>query len=125
MARRIRVKPGKAQSKIGLIVGIAFVILGVVVVIPIFGPFGILWTAVAGFIAFSHYKNAYSEEGMPTHEIIIDDNDNSYYSGTSTDASYDGEDIEAKLKKLESLYNQGLITGEEYDEKRKQILDEF
>ena len=35
------------------------------------------------------------------------------------------EDIEAKLMKLNSLYEQRLITKEEYDEKRKKILEEF
>ena len=35
------------------------------------------------------------------------------------------EDIEAKLIKLNSLYDQRLITKEEYDEKRKELLDEF
>ena len=35
------------------------------------------------------------------------------------------EDIEAKLIKLNSLYDQCLITKEEYDKKRKELLDEF
>lgn len=111
-SKKIKVKPGKTQSKLGFFVGIAFVLIGCVVVIPIFGPFGILWTAVAGFITYSHYKNAYTDEGMATHEILIDEDG-------------DKEDIEAKLKKLESLYNQGLITQEEYQEKRKEFLQEF
>ena len=37
----------------------------------------------------------------------------------------DGEDIEEKLIKLNSLYEQRLITKEEYDEKRKELLKEF
>lgn len=110
--KRIKVKPGKTQSKMGFFVGIVFILIGCLVVIPTFGPFGIFWTAVAGFIAYSNYKNAYSEEGMATHEIVIDDDEGA-------------EDIEAKLKKLESLYNQGLITQEEYQEKRKEFLNEF
>lgn len=113
--KRIKVRPGKTQSKFGVIVGVVFILIGCFVVIPIFGPFGILWTAGAAFITYSHYKNAYTEDGMPTHEIVIDDND----------SSNTGEDIEAKLKKLESLYNQGLITQEEYQKKRKEFLNEF
>lgn len=35
------------------------------------------------------------------------------------------EDIEAKLIKLNSIYDQRLITKEEYDEKRKELLNEF
>ncbi len=117
--KRIKVKPGKTQSRIGFAVGIVFVLIGCVVVIPTFGPFGILWTAVAGIIAFSHYKNGFSDKGVPTHEIVIED-------GMNTISSLEaGEDIEAKLLKLNSLYDQRLITKEEYDEKRKKMLDEF
>ena len=42
-----------------------------------------------------------------------------------TDTYDNGEDIEAKLIKLNSLYEQRLITKEEYDEKRKKLLEEF
>ena len=117
--KKIKVKPGKIQSKIGFIVGILFVIIGCVVVIPSGGLFGIIWTAVAGMIAFSHYKNAFSDEGIATHEIIVED-------GMNIISSHDSEeDIEAKLIKLNSLYDQRLITKEEYDEKRKKFLDAF
>lgn len=111
--KSVKVKPGKTQSKVGFAVGLIFVLIGCVVVIPTFGPFGILWTAVAAFIAYSHYKNGFTEEGFATHEIVIDD------------AEDESEDIEEKLKKLDSLYQQGLITREEYDEKRKEFLAEF
>lgn len=117
--KKIKVKPGKAQSRIGFIVGILFVILGVVVVIPTFGLFGLIWTGIAALIAFTHYKNGFSDEGVATHEIIIDD------GMDITERNADGEDIEAKLMKLNSLYEQRLITKEEYDEKRKELLDEF
>lgn len=117
--KKIKVKPGKTQSKIGFIVGILFVILGVVVVIPTFGLFGLIWTGVAAMIAFTHYKNGFSDEGVATHEIIIED-------GMDVTEIHDaGEDIEAKLMKLNSLYEQRLITKEEYDEKRKEFLKEF
>lgn len=71
--KKIKVKPGKTQSKMGFIVGILFVILGVFVVIPTFGLFGLIWTGVAAVIAFTHYKNGFSDEGVATHEIIIED----------------------------------------------------
>ena len=87
--------------------------------IPAFGPFGIIWTLIAGVITFSHYKNAFSDDGLATHEIIIEDGQN------VTPILDDGEDIEAKLIKLNSLYEQRLVTKEEYDEKRKELLKEF
>ena len=51
MSYRIGVKPGKAASVLGMIVGGIFLVLGVTIVIPTFGPFGLLWTAVAGAIS--------------------------------------------------------------------------
>lgn len=50
--KKIKVKPGKTQAKMGFVVGILFVILGCVVVIPTFGLFGVIWTGVAVMIAF-------------------------------------------------------------------------
>ena len=117
--KRIKVKPGKTQSKMGFIVGILFVVLGIFVVIPTFGLFGLIWTGVAAMIAFTNYKNGFSDEGVATHEIVIED-------GMEMTDTYDnGEDIEAKLIKLNSLYEQRLITKVEYDEKRKNLLEEF
>ena len=39
MRRRVSVKPGKGPSAMGFVVGLAFVVLGVVVVIPNAGLF--------------------------------------------------------------------------------------
>ena len=108
--RNIKVNPGKSQSKIGFFAGIAFVMIGLFVAIPTFGLFGIVWTCLAGFICYSHFKNAYTDEGMPTYEISIDG---------------DVSNIEERLKKLDHLYNSGLITHDEYGEKRKEILKEI
>ena len=113
--KSVKVKPGKTQSKIGFVAGLLFLVIGVAVAIPTFGLFGVVWTVFAGLIAFSHFKNAFTDEGMATHEIIID--------GTAEEDG--GEDIEQKLRKLDSLYQQGLITRDEYDSKRKEFLDEF
>ena len=110
MGKKIRVKPGKAQSRFGMIFGIAFCCIGLFVVIPTFGPFGILWTAAAFYITYANYRNGFTDKPITTHEIIVEDDENS---------------IEGRLKKLDSLYNQGLITRDEYDEKRKQILNEI
>lgn len=128
--KRIKVKPGKTQSKMGFFVGIAFCIIGCVVVIPLAGLFGVLWTGVAVMITVMNYKNAFSEEGITSHEIIIDESDNVSGLDRSIAGGNDGgrsadEDIEAKLKKLHSLYEQRLITSSEYEQKRKELLERF
>ena len=124
-AKRVKVKPGKAQSKMGFIVGLIFVGIGIFVAIPTFGLFGIFWTAIAGFIAYSHYKNGFTDEGFPTHEIIIDEDELSAVRENGGSRDFAGDDIEERLKTLASLYDQGLITGEEYEAKRKEILEEI
>lgn len=115
--KKIKVKPGKTQSRMAFVMGIVFVLIGCFVIIPTFGPFGILWTAMAGVITFTNYKNGFSDKGVATHEIIVED------GSDFTNTYDDGEDIEAKLIKLNSLYEQRLITKEEYDEKRKELLE--
>jgi len=133
MSKRIHVRPGKGQSKIGFGVGIIFCLLGVFVVIPIFGPFGIFWTAVAGWIAYSHYRNGFTDKPVDSHVIEIEDDgrdvtvtDHRGYQSYSYDSeTTPEEDAEARLKKLQSLYNQSLITYEEYEQKKKEILDEL
>ena len=111
MAKKIKVKPGKAQSKFSMFFGLIFVCIGIFVAIPVFGPFGILWTCAAAFIVYANYRNGFTDKPISTHEIIVEESDS--------------ESIEERLKTLESLYNQRLITKEEYDEKRKQILNEI
>ena len=128
--KRIKVKPGKTQSKVGFFVGIAFCIIGCVVVIPVAGLFGVLWTGVAVAITVINYKNGFSEEGVATHEIVIDETMDEMERNRSTvgdnrKTESVGDDIEVKLKKLNSLYEQGLITATEIEAKRKELLDEF
>ncbi len=121
--KKIKVQTSKTQAKMGFVVGIIFILIGIFVAIPTVGPFGILWTGVAVYITYVNYKNGFSDEGIPTHEIVVEEDDN-YYEGYAKDETND-DDIEKKLKKLESLYNQGLITREEYDGKRKELLERF
>ena len=141
MAKKIHVRPSGAQSKIGFMVGIIFCLIGVFFVIPTIGPFGIVWTAVAVFITYSHWRNGFTDRKIDTHVIEIDDTDADNVTVTSrrgsvssysvSDTEYrkteygSGKDIENRLKSLQSLYDQRLITKEEYEEKKKEILKEL
>lgn len=133
MSKRIHVRPSKGQSKMGFGVGIIFCLIGVFVVIPTFGPFGIFWTAIAGWIAYSHYRNGFTDKPIDSHVIEVEDDGRDVTvtgHGAYQSYSYDREttpeeDAEARLKKLQSLYNQSLITYEEYEQKKKEILDEL
>lgn len=135
MSKKIHVRPGKSQSKLGFVVGIVFCLIGVFVVIPTFGLFGIIWTAVAGLITFSHYRNGFTDKPINSKVIEIEENGEAVTVTTHKgfqSYSYDiesskpkQEDAEERLRKLVNLYTQSLITREEYEQKKKEILDEL
>ena len=140
MAKKIHVRPGKSQSKIGFIAGILFCLIGVFVVIPMFGLFGVVWTLFAGLIAYSHYRNGFTEKPINTKVIEIDEDGEDVTVTTHTgvgeyschvegesvgEAEEEKKSVEERLKQLTDLYVQSLITREEYEQKKKEILDDL
>lgn len=139
MAKKIHVRPSKSQSKIGFIAGIIFCLIGVFVAIPTFGLFGIVWTIFAGLIAYSHYRNGFTDKPIDTKVIEIDEagqdvtvtthtglGKHSYHiDGDSVGEAEEKESVEERLKQLTNLYVQSLITREEYEQKKKEILDDL
>ena len=89
--RRVTYRPSKSQAVFGGVVGIIFVCIGLFLVIPTFGLFGILWTLIAAGITGMNFYQAFGR-------------------------GYVG---------LQTLYEQGLITQEEYDQKRRAILEDL
>ncbi|WP_461615475.1 SHOCT domain-containing protein [Clostridium sp. Marseille-QA1073] len=112
MSRRVRVKQSKGSSLVGGTIGILFVIIGIVKVIPTFGAFGFVWTGMAVIITGVNFYNAFSDKGIANWEIDVDSND---HTGKNND-------FEMRLRKLEKLRKEGLITEEEYTIKRQEIL---
>ena len=140
MSKKIHVRPGKGQSKFGFVVGIIFCLIGLVVVVPTFGLFGLLWTAVAGYITYVNYRNGFTDKQIDSHVIEIDENgeDVTVIKRTGLGRhSYEvvgkanevevpkHESAEDRLRELTNLYVQALITREEYEQKKKEILDEL
>lgn len=119
--KRIRVKPGKGQSMAGFIGGLLFVLLGVFVVIPSFGAFGLIWTLVAVVICGVNAVNLFSDKGVASHEIIIDEDAESL-SGRPASSRPDPAE---RLEKLRELYERRLITEEEYQKRRAEIVSEL
>ncbi len=111
MAYRIGVKPSKSASAVGMAVGVIFIILGVTLVIPVFGVFGLFWTAMAGVITLFSAFNFFSRRGLSAYDIDVDSSGNL-------------EDIEANLQKLAKLKEDGLISDAEYGQKRAEIMKE-
>ncbi|MDD4089246.1 MAG: SHOCT domain-containing protein [Tissierellia bacterium] len=133
MGKKIRVKPSKGQSTAGFFVGIVFCLIGLFVVIPTAGPFGVFWTMVAIIITVMHGKNAFTEEGVSTHEIIIEDNDLMEKTKLIKDTPEEIKDEDyvyisdskKRLEEIKLLYENGFMTQEEYEEKRKSIIDDI
>ena len=128
MKRKVTVRPGRAGALAGGIVGIFFVIIGFLVVVPQAGLFGIMWTAVAVFIAGSNLYNAFSEKGIASHTIEIDDDGQVSYEPGLEEVEYrvdPGSTVEERLNRLNDLYDKDLVTSREYEEKRKEILKDL
>ena len=113
-----------------LIVSIFFVIIGVTFVIPNAGLFGIMWTLVAVCFVVIGIYNMVRKNDLP-HRVGYDvetDLDRSIV-GIMEDVveNSDEEDgsVEERLTQLRSLYEQRLITQEEYDAKRQEILKDL
>lgn len=110
---RVTYRPGKASGVFGIIWGGIFVLIGLFVAIPTFGAFGILWTiaaiAITGFNAYMAFGKGYAGP-----EIHIEE-DGAQYTESG--------DAEERLTELRTLYDRRLITQEEYEEKRKEIID--
>lgn len=116
--KRVRVKPSKGQATVGFIAGLIFCGIGLFIVTPTFGAFGLLWTLFAIIITVIQGVNAFSDKGIATHEISIED-DNPYESTSKSKTA------EERLNELQALYEKGMISSSEFNEKRKQILDDL
>ena len=126
--KRITYRPSKGESVFAGIVGVIFVLIGLFVVIPAFGPFGILWTLMAGGIVGLHLYRAFGEKYMGP-EIRIEDEEGTNPAGeTPADApppAAPRPSAEDRLRRLEDLREKRLITANEFEEKRKEILKEL
>ena len=113
------IRPGKPVSAMGFVVGIVFVGIGLVVVIPETGAFGVLWTFVAIAITAYHGYNLFSERGAA---LGVVDFETTQSPGFAAPAELSPEQ---RLARLDDLKTRGLVSEQEYSEQRKRILDEL
>ena len=120
MRRNMRYRPSKSSCVFGGIVGIIFTCIGLFVVIPTFGPFGILWTLLA--LGITVYQFAMAAGKVSRGSWSIEDEDGEG-SGAAGDGS--GRSAQDRLTELQNLYDRRLISQEEYEAKRQEILKEL
>ena len=130
-ARGIRRGMGVVQA----IFGLTFVVVALTQIIPNAGLFGLPFLAIGGLflvmgIVTAVSKNApaqrvgYDLETDVEEETIVGMMDEVIQKNASpeNDASRAPGTAEERLKELRSLYDQRLITQEEYEQKRQEIL---
>jgi flagellar motor component MotA len=118
--QKIHVKPSRMASLIGIIVGFAFLIFGIIFFIILLQEdstvgvlFMIFWMFIVGTIIFFNFYNLIKQKD------VIDIETESLPSVNDS-----GLDFESKLRKLESLKKDGLINKEEFSKKRDEILNQ-
>lgn len=119
MRRRMTYRPSKGACLFGGGVGIIFVLIGVTTAVPVFGAFGVLWTLVALGITIYYFALAFGKGSVGS--VTIEEEPAAGPGPSPAPAP----DASARLEQLRSLYDQRLITQEEYEEKRKEILKEL
>lgn len=127
--RRMTVRPSKAMITFSRVsggifaaIGLGFVAIGVTTLIPSgAGIFGIVWTLMACCFVGAGIYGACNKRGMYfMNEWSIDEE----VEGEEPSSS-PGTPTEERLRQLQSLREQGMISDAEYEEKRKEILKEL
>lgn len=116
-SHRLRIKPSKPASVLGMIVGLVFVGIGFGLVMPVFGGFGVAWTLLAAGITVYHAVNVFSSRGVAMTEIDLE-GDATRQLGSS------GLPFDERLRRLERLKDEQLISNDEYHRKREELMRE-
>ena len=135
MRRNIRYKPSKASAAMSVVVGILFTLIGIFVVIPSVGLFGVVWTLFAVGITVANVGQAMGKKNfMPQIQVEDEDGFHDVDKFTRREVSFrpDAPDhmhitgaglpLKKQMEQLDVLMKAGLLTEEEYDQMRKEIM---
>ena len=124
MNGKIIVRPPRASAIVMIVMGILFLAYGITLVGLAEGDarppvliFGILWAAVC--IGIIVYGLCILSRGKAPAMAVLD-----VESATEGENRAEGTDFDAKLRKLERLRKERLISEEEYRRKRTEIMAE-
>ena len=112
--RRVTYRPSRATGILGTVMGGVFVLIGIFFAIPNAGAFGVLWTLFAVAITAFNAYNAFGKKYVGPEIRIEEEGAEDAPAGAAE-----------RLRELEGLRAQGLITEEEYAQKRQEILSEL
>ena len=117
MRRNIHYKPSKGMSVFSGVIACAMGVFGLFT-IPSIGMmigFKAIWCLMTFGMGIYYFLLAAGIAKYSSGYEITDESDDGAKSGKS--------DAEARLEELQTLYDRRLITEEEYQEKRRDILD--
>ena len=142
--KNINYKPSRPQAAMGLAIGAVFIFLGLGMVIPMtfasgspfIGLFGVTWTGIAVYNTVINAKYLFGSKGGKSenlfggYEVTEDPADRQMPSFQPDAPDHQhitgaGLSPKARLEQLETLKGAGLLTPEEYAEKRREILREL
>ena len=109
--------------------GFVFVVIALTQLIPHAGLIGLPFLAAGAFFCINGIRLAVSKNGM-AHRVGYDvetgiERETIVGIMDEEDDTHAGGDVEERMKQLRSLYDQRLITQEEYEQKRQEILKEL
>jgi len=109
--------------------GFVFVVIALTQLIPNLGLIGLPFLAAGAFFCLNGIRLAVSKNGM-AHRVGYDvetgiERETIVGIMDEVDDTQAGGDVEERMKQLRSLYDQRLITQEEYEQKRQEILKEL
>lgn len=107
--KTVRIKPSKTISMLAVVSGIGMVLVGIFGLFPHNQLFGIIWILASLGVIIFHGINVFTEYGVATEEIDVENK--------KIELTFD-----EKLRRLESLRRDKLISEREYQHQRKKLL---
>ena len=124
--KRITYKPSsmsRTGAAINMVVGLAFLVVGFTLIIPVSVAFGVIWCLICAALIISSAYLAFGGTKHISPEVYIEDEEGPAANAPESPAP--GGSIETRLERLNSLREKGLITDAEYEKKRQEILAEL
>lgn len=135
--RNINYKPSKQQAGLSLAVGVVFIFLGLGMVLPMtllsgspfLGLFGLAWTGIAVYNTVINAKYLFGQKDGENENLFggyeITEEPSTPQEETHDHIPSTAPNAQKRLEQLKTLKEAGLITPEEYAEKRTEILKDL
>lgn len=111
------------QAGLGVLMGAVSIVLGLTAIIPKFGAVGIIFTLAAVIVTVVSLTVLIGCYIKP--ESITEEEGGEGAEKPVSPPPAPVDETEVRLKKLQTLHQQSLISDAEYEEKRKEILKDL